>query len=501
MSDTQDPRLSIGGNKGPIIPTKDEDLLEDLRRRYPEVEKKLAQFETDLKTYPEKLTLADEAVAASLQDLLSQMGKQKRVWASDRKDEKSPWDKLVKVVGNFFTKAEDKVDAHIALWKPRYEAFLELKRDESRRAAEAEAEKQRQAEIASRKAAEEAEERRKVAEAEAEAARAREAKARADAEKAGQDRKAAVERAEKAKAEEKRLADEKAERERAERASIVAGFKLLSTLMAEATKLNTLAEAGEATPEEVARLDELLRPHKGEIAETGRAINSSVLLDQEQRAAITVIGVDLSDLRQSASARADKQERERRQADEEKAEAAAAEARVARAKELADEEAKLAAAKATRMAEEQAAIDAKAAATAAKAGVRDARADQRGAVAEQKKEERAAERHEADADRSGNRADRMGRKIEGSTDADFSRTRADLGSVGSLSGRWHYEVVDEAKLRTVCGPLGEHFMPDALSGAVSRWMAAHRQAWTGERVTDPALPGVVFMWETEARIG
>ena len=47
MSDT----ATIGHNKGPIAAPIDEDVLQDLRTRFPELDEEMAQIENDLATW------------------------------------------------------------------------------------------------------------------------------------------------------------------------------------------------------------------------------------------------------------------------------------------------------------------------------------------------------------------------------------------------------------------------------------------------------------------
>jgi hypothetical protein len=490
---------NIGHNLPPIVAPADTEMLADLNARYPEVQRELDAFEKALATFPTTdLTLKDEDIAAALQDLLGKMAKQKSVFSAHKKTEKKPWDTLVKVVQNFFGKGEEKIDALLAEWKPRHEAFLALKKAEALRAAEAEATRLREKEEADRRAAALAEEKRLAAEEEERKARQREEEARAAEEKAKADQRAAEERAAAAQAEEKRIAEEKKARDREEKSRNETLLREVKAAMKVAERLHALAEAGEASDAETAELDEMIRPG-GPISAKGSAVAASRLLDDDQKADAAASRTRLLVLRDAGSARFSKKEQRRREKEKAEADArekAEAEERAARRAE--DEERSRLAREAREKAEAEA-LEARAAGQAAKEEAREARSDAREAVQEKKGAAKAVQLHEAAADQAANRGDRLERRIENSTDADLSRTRGDLGTVGSLARRWTYTITDEDALRAVCGPLGEHFTFDALGGAAYRWMGAHRENFKGDRV-EGALPGVVFMHEVESRI-
>ena len=485
-------------NLPPIVAPVDTALLADLQSRYPEVPATLKDFEEALATYPAKLTLADEETAAALQDLLGKMKKTQSVWKAHRGSEKKPWDTLVKVVQNFFGKAEEKIDEHLEVWKPRYQAFLDLKEAENRRRAEAEAERQRAEAERARAEAAAAEERRLAAERAAEEARQRAELERQRAEEEARKRAEAEAAAERARAEEKRIAEEKRQREKAEKETNATNLRTIKAAMKEAEKLHTYAEAAEQTDEEAKKLDDMIRPG-GTISALAAPVVQSVLLDDDQKADIEAVRTRLNELRAAQNDRFDAKERKRREKLAKEAAEREAKEAAERAAKRAEEEAAIAKARAEREAQEAAAEAAKLAAKNAKAGARAAEDAAREHAAEGKGAAREQRENEKEADRAANRGDRLTRKIENSTDADFNRTRGDLGTVGSTTGRWGHEIVDEAALRAVCGPLGEHFTEDALSGAVYRWMVAHRTAFTGERV-EGALAGVVFVWERDVRI-
>lgn len=484
-------------NNPPIAIPKDTDVLVDLKGRYPEVQTLLDQYEKSLLGFPKKLGLEDEEVAAALQDLLGNMAKQKRVWSAHKKEEKSTWDKMVKVVQNFFGKAEEKVDAYLEEWRPVHTAFLDLQEAANRRKAEEEAERQRKAAEESRLAAEKAAEEQRRAEAAAAEARRKEEEARLAAEKAEQERVESLERQRVAAEEEKRLAEEKKKRDREEKARNEDGLRSLKRYMKDAEKLHLLAEADEANEAEVAQLDQLIKSG-GIIGLQASPIAASTLLDDEQRAEIEGIRKRVGEMRTAMDARFSKREQKRREkerAEEEKRQAELAEMRRLEREEA---EGKLAAAKAAREEEERKATAAKEEQKKAEAAARTARTEARGHAADAKDAAKEVKDHGTDADRAGNRADRLDRRIESGA-ADGGPLRGELGTVGSKTGRWARFITDEAALRASLGPLGPHFTEAALEGATYQWMAAHRSGWTGERI-EGALPGVTFIWEEESRI-
>lgn len=494
MSDHPAP---MGHNRGPVTPPKDEEVLDDLKTRYPEVQSKLAEFEAALATYPTEFGLRDEAKAAALQDLLGQMEKQKRRLGADKKDEKDPWDKITKIVINFFAKGEEKIGEHLKVWRPRHQAYIDLKGEENKRLMEEEAERQRAEAARIRAEAEAAEERRRAAEEAEQAAIAREEQARREVLEAEERKRAAEESAKAAKAEEDRITAERRERERAEKAQNAEAISAIKRHMKTAQALDETAVAEVASEDDIRALDDLIRPG-GTISILAGPVASSALLDDTQRAFMDEVRGRLAVLRTAAGARLDAKERKRREKarkDVEAIEAAQAEAR--RIAREADE-ARAAEAKRAREAAEAEAAAAKDDLKGAKKDVTAARREAGEAYADQKDAGRDAKRLGTDADRTANRADRLDRKVE-SGEAESVTLRGDLGSTGSRTGRWIYEIVDEEALRAVCGPLGPHFTEDALGGAAYRWMAAHREGFTGERV-EGDLAGVVFIWDRTSMI-
>lgn len=191
--------------------------------------------------------------------------------------------------------------------------------------------------------------------------------------------------------------------------------------------------------------------------------------------------------RQEAEARrleAEKQEREARERAEKaerdriaaKQEAERQEARAKAAREEAErEEARAAALKAKR--EADAALIAK---VEADAEVREAVTEKREAAKDQITAEGQSVRLEK-------RAERIEEKIEDG--AELSRTRGELGTVGSLAKRWTYRVTDYDKIPMA--KLRPFIHQDAINAAI------HRMMMSGVR----ELPGVVFEQIEEGRIG
>jgi len=495
MSDT----ATIGHNRGISLPS-DEEMLAELQRKYPEIEREIGEFEKALATFPDELTLEQPDVAEALQDLLGQMKKTQKVWSKAHAPaEKGPLNKLVKVVTNFFTKADERMDGMLDTWAPRYQAYLDKKKVAAERKMAEEAEKQRQAAEAARLAAEAAEEERRKSEARAAEERRKEQEAREAAERAAREKEEAEARAAAAKEEERRLAAEKAAKDRAEKEGNVTALREIKALMKTAEKLHLLGEADEATEDEIKALDELIRPG-GTIGTQAGPVASSALLDDDQRTDIEAVRGRLTALRDAINARFNKREQTRREKERKIAEEA--DAKLAEERRLAREaeDKKLAEARAKREEEEAAVERAKQEKKDSEARAREARGEARSAESGAKAAGKTADRHETDAQRADNRADRVENKLENSTDAELSRSRGDLGTVGSLTRRWAYYITDEAALRAVSGPLGEHLTTTALEGATFHWMRAHQPGWAGQTRVENALPGVVFAYEQEARI-
>lgn len=487
-------------NMPPIVPPTDQEMLDDLKGRFPELEKELADFEAALKTYPTDLTLKDAETAAALQDLLGKIKKHRSVIAAHKKTEKKPWSGLVAVVTNFFESADTKLEKLTDEWAPRHQAYMDLVKADNLRKANEEAERQRAIEEENRKRAEEAEQRRIAAEKAETEAREREEKARRDEEAAVKAREEAETRKVAAEAEERRLANEKRDRDRAEKEINTANIRDIKSNMKTAERLNDLAEAEKAEESDVQNMDMLVRAG-GIIGNLAAIIFYSPLLDDEQKAYLTETRERLGVLRTTMNERVNKRERTRRAketaAAEEKECLAAEERRLQREQD----EARTTAAREAREKAEAETKVAKDAQEAAKGDIRDARSEVRGAQQEQKAAGKVERQAETDADRAANRADRIEYKLEKATDAEIAGTlRGELGTKGSLTRRWTLKIVDEEALREVCGPLGPTFTQDALNGAAYRWMLPRISGWAGRERVEGELPGVVFAYQQGARI-
>lgn len=490
----------IGHNRPTVTIPKEDEMLADLQARYPEIDKEIGEFEKALTTYPPELTLDQPDVAESLQDLLGQMRKIRRVWDAHEKGEKGPLNKLVKVVTNFFTKSDDRVKGMLEIWEPRLQAFMDKKKAEASRKMEEEAEAQRQSAEAARLAREKAEKESAEAAARAEQERQREQEAREAAAKARRERAEAEARAEAAKAEEKRLAAERAAKDKAEKEANADAIRDVRGHMREAEKLHALAEAGEASDDEGGQLEGLVRPG-GVIGAIAARVSGSALLDDEQKAAMETLRTRLGEMRDAINARSNKREQARREKERKAAEEAEAKIAAERKAAREAEDKLLAEAKERTRLENEAAEKAKEEKRKAEQEARDARSGAREADSAAKTHGKQAARHGDDADRAENRADRVENRLEKATDASLSQTRGDLGTVGGITRRWQYRIMDEAALRAISGPLGEYLTTTALEGACFHYMRARQGSWTGkERVEDAALPGVVFSYEQEIRI-
>lgn len=489
-----DAPAKIGHNMGPISPPADTDVLADLQARYPEIATEPAEFEKALATYPEKIV--DEAAAANLQDLLKKISKQRGRYKADRGTEKKPWDSLTKVVQNFFSKAEDKLDAMLETWKPRHQAYLDMKAEQARRAAEEEIERQRAETERKRQEAEAAEIRRAEAERQEREAEERAAAARRAAEEAEERRIALEAQAKQLKEQQAKLERERRERDAAARGKNGVTLSNLRKLMKSARAIHAVAD--QASAEDLADLNGLLSAERG-VASMMRELVLEVM-DEDVRVEVSALQDELKQMRIAAAARFDAKERKRREAEALKAQEMADRVAEARAREREEQEAEIARLKQEREIAATLSAAAKSDLKAAKKDLSEARDQVADAYHEGKEAARDHKALNTEADRDANRADRLQRRIDNSSDADFGRVRGDLGSVGSNTGRWNYAIADETALRAACGPLGEHFTSDALGGAVYRWMSAHRATFVGERAESKDLPGVVFTWDKESRI-
>lgn len=499
---------TAGHNNPPVVLPKDEEMLADLQNRYPEIDTRLKEWDEAFAGFPDDIPLEQEDVAQSLQDLIGQVKKETRTWDAHQKGEKKPLNALVKIVTNFFTTRSEKADKLLEKYGPIHQAFLDKKKAESIRKAEEEAAAQRKKEEEARAAAAKAEEERLAAEARAAEQRKKEEEARAAAEKAEEERKAAVARAEAAAAEEKRLAEEKKVRDREEKERNNTNLREIRGYMRRAEALHTLAEAEEINEAETLELDGLVKTG-GIVGNLAAPVAASLLLDEEQKTSIEGTRTRLGELRTAISDRLGKREKAKREKAEK--EAKEREDKLAEENRLKreEEEKQLAEARKKREEEEAAAARAREDKTASLKAAREADEAARGHAGEAKGAAREAKAHGTDADRAANRGNRIETQLEKSTDADHSRTRGDLGTVGSLTRRWTYHIVDEAALRAgfivtdhpaPSAGLAEHLTTSALEGAVFHWMRAHQGGWSGQERVEGLLPGVVFAYEQEARI-
>jgi hypothetical protein len=483
----------IGDNRGPIIPPTDTEFLADLQSRYPEIAKRLTEFEAALAEFPEKLSLADEETAAALQDLLGQIKKDRARWKADKAEEKKPWNSLIKIIGNFFEKAEEKADGWLEKWRPVHQQFLDLKAAENERKAREEAERQRAEAERLRREAEEAAERQRQAEEAERLAREREVAARLEAEAAERRKVEAEQRAEAARAESARIEREKRERERVEQAEISEQFKLIRAAMksAEVMHGNVCDDEDAVCPPDLLAL---IAPG-GEISRIGAALMRLALSD-DQRKDVLERRERLDVMRAFWTERLGAKERKKQEKERREAEARDAEAAAERKRQREADEAATVMARAAREAAEAEAAQAKLDAKTAKKDVKNARTAGLDAYDDQKEAGRDAKRLGTDADRTANRADRIDRRITQGTDTPL---RGDLGTVGSNTGRWVYDVTDRDALLATLGPLAAYLMEDAINAAVYRWMRAHQGEFEGERV-EGRLAGCTFAWERSTRI-
>lgn len=425
-------------NNPPVTAPSEEDVLDDLESRYPTVGTALAQYEKTAKAVPQDIR--DDATAVKVQDLLRKMRDQKAQWEKDRGTEKRPWDNVARTVMNFFKTPQDKLDALIKDILPRHTAYLERKAEAARIAKEIAAKAEREkAEKAQREAAA-AEQRRLDAERAEREAREREEAAerrRAEAEQRRKD--------EEARAEAARVAAAEAEAKRREEARL-AEIARREREAAAAKEQRERAEREKREAEARAKAAEEDRKRMDAEAERRRLAEAEVAKVTAERERLREADAQRRIL--AAQAEADKA----------RAEAAASEARAKAAK-----------------AEEK----------AARSEIREAASEQREAIADQKSAKRdervnlsAGVQHET-------RADRMDRKLLDTNDADLARMRGDH-TLGSLAGRWAYDVVDFAELPA--DRLWQYVSQDAKSAAVYRYMMDNAR----DGNAPPDLPGAFF---------
>jgi len=504
-----EPGIGHNAPPEPIRYPSDVAILEDLKRRYPELETRPVEWEAALATFPESFTLEDADRAAALQDLLGQMDKTKKVWKGTLDAETDELDTKIKIIRNFFKKGIEwigggaKENGVLNIWRPRHQAFLDLKAEDNRRKAEEEAERQRQAAEEARQKAEHDKQLAFWRSFDAEMARARKEAAEQAARDAEEDKMWAEARAELAAYDARQAEKQRREDERHGREQNVEHIRAMKQLHREA---KTLADSenqmiiGEQYKSD-ARLDALVL-EDGEIAKLARELLHSPYLDDDQKQTVEGIRADLVIWREQRLARFGDAERlvhERRA--REAREREQREAEQARMRRLGVCLLQIGA-EATRRAR----IEAEEAAQAAKQIVKDAKTDVKDAEKAEtlaNRDARTATREagysEREADKTENRADRLERRVETATDADFGRHRGELGTVGTLTGHYAADIFDFEALRKTCGELGPYFTDDALNGAVYRWMTERRGTWTEER-KEGLLPGVTFMWIVDSRI-
>lgn len=498
---------NIGHNSGITAPNEQE-VLDDLKTRYPDIDRRLAEFQSALAEYPKELTLKDADRAAALQDLLGQITDQKSIIAGRLKTDKAPWKKALDVVTNFFKTGTEKLEALQDEWKPVHQHYMDLVRAEKVRKQEEEAERQRKKEEEARKAAE-------AAQREAEAAAAREAEARRKEEEARAAqaaaeaaKKKAEEEAAAAAAEEKRLAQEKKDRERAEKERNEDNLKAIRRHMKDAVKLHDAIGEAERLSEDaeqadIDQLDALIRPG-GIISVLAGPVAASMLLDADQTTEINEVKAKLEGIRAALHERLDAKEKRKRAAAAKKQAEADAIAAEARRKQREEDDRKAEEARKAREKAEAEKKEAEEAARKAREEGRDAREEARGAAKDQKLAGREVKAHEVTADRAANAADKIETYLSNATDAEIAGVlRGELGTRGSLTRRWTLAIVDEDALRAVSGPAGPHFTQDALNGAAYRWMMAHLGGWSGKDRVDGnevGLPGVTFAYQQGDRI-
>lgn len=482
-----------GHNKPPVELPKDQDFLDDLKARYPEVEKGVADYETAFATYPVELSLKDSDVdvAKALGDLIKQAKKDRTAWKAHGTSEKGPLAKLTKIVTNFFTNADEKIKGLLDKYEPVMADYIKQVDAEAERIRQEEIEKQRQKAEAARLAQEAADRAAREAEEQAARKRAEEAAAREAAAKAVREKEEAEARAAAAKAEEQRQEKERAERIRQERATIDTKISFSKGVLKLAERLNQLVEADEATPEEVAQLDEMIRP-RGQISIQMTPVSASPHLTDVHVAAVADISQRLQVLRAADDARQSKRAAKAREAA--RAAEEAEQARVAKERQAQREEddRRLEASRLLREENEAAAQKAAQEKREADQAARAAREEARGHERDARAADKQAGKLEDDADRAANRADRIQGRGESR-----ANVRGELGSNSGLTRRWVHYVDDPDALRATMGPIGPFVAVDALESAAYHWMRANQASFEGERVTPPELPGVRFALEED----
>lgn len=491
MTDTP----AMGHNRPPVSSPADADVKTDLETRYPEVKKELDEMDAALATMPS--IIADDETARALTDNLGKIGKLRKSWKAYRADEKKPWNTVIGIIQNFFVTGEDRLEKMDEKWRPILKEWQDKKEAEAVAARQAEIERQRAESERLRFEAEDRNMDALWAEARKELAEYDEAKARERLEKQEADRRAAEARAETERLRQKEIEDARKKADREERDRNAESLKSIRRHMKDAEKLHALAEADEANEDEIAQLDTIIKPG-GMVSGLAGPVNSSLLLDDDQKPELDGIKTRLGEIRSAFEERSNKRERAKREKARLKEEAEAKERAEDRMWADAREDLRLHDQRKARESADAEVEKAKLAEKATKGEISDHRAAHRDAHAGAREAGKAARGAEEQADRTENRVDRLQKKADNATGD--GQQRGDYSALSSQTGRWTANIMDEKALRLVCGPLGEHFTETALQGAVSQWMVAHRDGFEGERATDPALPGVVFIWERSIAI-
>lgn len=438
-----------GHNRGPVTPPFETDLLDDLKYRYPNVQTKFDELLRSATEVPE--TIQEDEQAGKVQELLRGMGDALRRWKADRTAEKGPWAKLADIAYNFFKDKEDKLSIQEKLIRARHTIYLEKKADaeEKRRAELAETLRKEAARL--EQLAKDAKEDALWAEARQELAEWEETNANRRKREAQEDQLWAEARAELAAYDEGKALERKAEREKLAAMERKIDMAKLKKLNKEADALAVKDKAETITDEERDRYRQLIGSG-GEIpALQARLAGDRSHLTDEERA------------------------------------------------ELEGEADNLARLRAERIDNHAAAEKAKAERVKAQNAERAATKQANTLAAEVKETSREATQLAKGAEKADARAGRAKRQVENATNADLSRTRSELGTVGSLSGRWVHVVEDDAALLAYCGPLGKFFTPEDRKNAVYRYMREHQHEFT-ETPARTEVPGVFFENVPESRV-
>jgi hypothetical protein len=487
---TSESAAPIGHNLPPVVVPSDESVRGDLEARYPEVKREIDEMEEALKTMP--AVIESEDTAKALADNLGKIGKLRKSWKAFRADEKKPWNTVIGIIQNFFVNGEDKLQSWDEKWRPILKVWQDKKESEAAAARQQEIDRQQEEAERLRLKAEELKMDALYAEALKELAEFNEAAARKRLEDQERDRIAAEALAEEERNKQRALEEEKKRRDREERDRNTQTFRSIRASMKAAEKLHLLVEADEADDDEMAQLDEIIKP-AGLLSTLTVPLNASLLLDDEQRTELDGVKTRLGEMRTGFEERSNKRERAKREKARLAEDAAARERAEDRMWSDAREELRLYDQRKAREAADAAVDTAKALERDTKGSIGEARTLGRSAYAGMKESARAVKDTTQQAERTENRVSRLEKRQETATGD--GTVRGEYSAVSSQTGHWTANITDENALRAVCGPLGPHFTADALQGSVHQWMVAHRGSFEGERATDTALPGVVFIWE------